>query len=65
MPIIVWPLNYVLTTLEENLGFTFTGADAFALQVINICTGYVLFFVLIATVFWVLTQSKAERYGSS
>ena len=62
-PIIVWPLNSALLMLEENIGYTFTGADAFALQVINVCTGYVLFFALVAITYESLIKSKAENAG--
>jgi hypothetical protein len=48
--------------LEENIGYTFTGADSFALSVINICTGYILFFVAVGGVYWTLIRAKAENY---
>jgi hypothetical protein len=63
MPIIVWPLNTALINLEESIGYTFTGPDLFAMQVINICTSYVLFFVAIGVVYWALIRSKNTYEG--
>lgn len=49
--------------MEESLGYTFTGADAFAIQVIHIVTGNILFFVVVAALLKVLIRSKAENAG--
>lgn len=47
--------------LEENIGYTFTGPDAFAIQVMNVTTSYILVFVVLAVVFKTLIASKAEN----
>ncbi len=64
-PVIVWPLNTALLTLEESVNYVFTGPDAFAIQVINICTGYVLFFIVVAVVLKSLIASKAENSNNA
>jgi hypothetical protein len=51
--------------LEDMIGYTFTGADAFALQVMNICTGYILVFVMLAGIFRVIIASKAENANNA
>lgn len=63
-PIIVWPLNSAMVALEENIGYVFTGADLFAMQVIHVCTGYILVFVLLFIIFKTLIASKAENAGA-
>jgi ABC-type molybdate transport system permease subunit len=63
LPIMVWPLNSALIQLEENIGYTFTGSSALALSVVNVCTGYILFFVLVGGIYWTLIRSKAENSG--
>ncbi len=60
-PIIVWPLNSAFLMLEESLDYAFIGADLFAIQVMNITTGYILFFVVVAVVFKSLIAAKAEN----
>jgi hypothetical protein len=54
-----------MLSLEETIistyGYVFTGADAFAIQVINICTGYILFFIAIAVLMKSLIAGKAEN----
>jgi hypothetical protein len=60
-PIIVWPLNTALILIEEEIGYTFVGSNALALSVVNITTGYILFFVLIGGIYWSLIRSKAEN----
>jgi len=59
----VWPLNSALIQVEENIGYTFTGNTALALSVVNITTGYILFFILCGGVYATLIKSKAENQG--
>jgi hypothetical protein len=61
----VWPLNSALINVEENIRYTFTGSDALALSVVNVCTGYILFFTLISAAFKALVASKAENAGDT
>ena len=63
LPIMIWPLNTALIQVEENIGYTFSGSDALALTVVNVCTGYILFFCIIGCAYWVLIRSKAENSG--
>ena len=61
LPLIVRPLNSALVMIEENLGYTFVGPEAFAIQVINVVTSWVLLFCLLSSVFELLVKSKAEN----
>jgi hypothetical protein len=61
LPVLIWPLNSAFVMLEENIGYTFTGPDAFAIQVMNVTTSYILVFVVLAVVFKTLIASKAEN----
>lgn len=61
--IIAFPLNAALTAIEERLSgiYSFTGSELAALQVINVCTTYVLVFVVFAVLLKTLIASKAEN----
>lgn len=61
IPLIVWPLNAAFIMLQETVNYTFTGVEAFAFQVMGVCTSYVLVFVVLSVVFKTLIASKAEN----
>jgi hypothetical protein len=66
-PFVFWVLNTPLMMVESwATGFyTFTGNVLLAYNVMNFFASYLLAFILVAVMFWVLINSKAERtvYG--
>jgi hypothetical protein len=64
MPVVYFPLDYAWDQVEATItgGYTFTGATANALMVVEIIINYICVFGLIFTVNWAIVQAKSRGY---
>lgn len=66
MPVIYFPLSYTWDKIYVYIvsGYTFTGAYASAITVVQVIISYLCAFGLLFVVNWAIVQAKAGRYDA-
>lgn len=64
MPIIYFPLDYAWDQLLVTISaqYTFTGATANAITIVQLIISYLCAFGLLFTIAWAIIQAKARSY---
>ena len=64
MPIVYFPLDYAWDAVYVAIvaDYTFTGATASAITVVQLIISYLCIFGLLFTINWAIVQAKAKSY---